>query len=132
RTALRRPAPGPKYSPATNRSMPTSRFSSACEPPVQRGHDSGRYRRVPARRGPGMVSAPNRLRATALTANSHHRRPVIGVLLKLSSVVLLAGLSAVVKYLGDGIPTGQLIFVRGVISLAVLAFIAWRIYGLQI
>jgi len=57
---------------------------------------------------------------------------VIGVLLKLSSVVLLACLSAVVKYLGDGIPVGQLIFVRGVISLAVLAFIAWRIYGLRI
>jgi len=67
-----------------------------------------------------------------LTANSHHHRPVIGVLLKLSSVVLLACLSAVVKYLGDGIPVGQLIFVRGVISLAVLAFIAWRIYGLRI
>ena len=57
---------------------------------------------------------------------------MIGVLLKLSSVVLLACLSAVVKYLGDGIPVGQLIFVRGVISLAVLAFIAWRIYGLRI
>jgi drug/metabolite transporter (DMT)-like permease len=54
------------------------------------------------------------------------------VLLKLSSVVLLSGLAACVKYLGDGVPTGQLIFVRGVISAAVLALIAWRTEGLQI
>ena len=79
-----------------------------------------------------MVSAPKRLRATALTANSHHHRPVIGVLLKLSSVVLLSCLAACVKYLGSGVPTGQLIFVRGLISLAVLALIAWRVYGLQV
>jgi drug/metabolite transporter (DMT)-like permease len=78
-----------------------------------------------------MLSAPNRPRATALTAN-HHHRPVIGVLLKLSSVVLLSCLAACVKYLGSGVPTGQLIFVRGLISLAVLALIAWRVYGLGV
>jgi drug/metabolite transporter (DMT)-like permease len=67
-----------------------------------------------------------------LSAISVHHRPVLGVLLKLSSIVLLSFLAACVKYLGDAIPTGQLIFVRGVISLAVLAFIAWRIEGLHI
>jgi drug/metabolite transporter (DMT)-like permease len=67
-----------------------------------------------------------------LSSIAHHHRPVVGVLLKLSSIVLLSLLSACVKYLGDGVPTGQLIFVRGVISLIVLALIAWRVEGLQI
>jgi drug/metabolite transporter (DMT)-like permease len=52
--------------------------------------------------------------------------------LKLASVALLSGLAACVKYLGDGVPTGQIIFVRGVVSLAVLAFIAWRFEGLHV
>jgi drug/metabolite transporter (DMT)-like permease len=65
-------------------------------------------------------------------ANAHHHRPVLGVLLKLSSVVFLSGLAACVKYLDGGVPIGQLIFVRGVISVAVLALIAWRTEGLSI
>ena len=65
-------------------------------------------------------------------ANDHHHRPVLGVFLKLSSVVLLSCLAACVKYLDDGVPTGQIIFVRGVISMAVLAVIAWRLEGLRI
>ena len=60
----------------------------------------------------------------ALAANEQQHRPVLGVFLKLSSVVLLSCLAACVKYLGSGGPTGQIIFVRGVISMAVLAFIA--------
>jgi drug/metabolite transporter (DMT)-like permease len=67
-----------------------------------------------------------------VAASAHHHRPIVGVACKLSSVVLLALLSACVKYLGDAIPTGQLIFVRGLISAAVLAFIAWRFEGLHI
>jgi drug/metabolite transporter (DMT)-like permease len=66
------------------------------------------------------------------SASAHHHRPVVGVLLKLASVVLLSSLAACVKYLGDGVPTGQIIFVRGVISAAVLGGIAWRFEGLQI
>jgi drug/metabolite transporter (DMT)-like permease len=68
----------------------------------------------------------------ALAANEHQHRPVLGVSLKLSSVVLLSCLAACVKYLGQGVPTGQIIFVRGVISMAVLAFIAWQFHGFQI
>ena len=68
----------------------------------------------------------------ALAANDHQHRPVVGVLLKLSSVVLLSCLAACVKYLGDGVPTGQIIFARGVISMAVLAFIAWHFHGFKI
>jgi len=67
-----------------------------------------------------------------VSANSHHHRPVLGVVLKLSSVALLSCLAACVKYLGDGVPTGQIIFVRGVISVAVLGFIAWRFEGLHV
>lgn len=67
-----------------------------------------------------------------MAANDHHHRPVLGVFLKLSSIVLLSCLAACVKYLGDGVPTGQIIFVRGLFSMAVLAFIAWRLEGLHI
>ena len=79
-----------------------------------------------------MVSALQIATGAALSANDHHHRPVLGVLLKLSSVVLLSCLAACVKYLGDGVPTGQIIFVRGVISMAVLAFIAWHFHGFKI
>ena len=68
----------------------------------------------------------------ALAANDHQHRPVLGVFLKLSSIVLLSCLAACVKYLGDGVPTGQIIFVRGLISMAVLAFIAWHFHGFKI
>jgi len=78
-----------------------------------------------------MVCAPLRSTGARVDANDHHR-PVVGVLLKLSSVVLLSCLAACVKYLGDGVPTGQIIFVRGVISMAVLGFIAWRTHGFKV
>ena len=68
----------------------------------------------------------------ALAANDHQPRPVLGVFLKLSSVVLLSCLAACVKYLGSGVPTGQIIFVRGLISMAVLGFIAWHFHGFAI
>jgi drug/metabolite transporter (DMT)-like permease len=68
----------------------------------------------------------------ALAANEHQHRPVLGVFLKLSSVVLLSFLAACVKHLGSDVPTGQIIFVRGLISMAVLAFIAWHFHGFQI
>jgi drug/metabolite transporter (DMT)-like permease len=56
-----------------------------------------------------------------------HERPILGVALKLVSVVLLASMAACVKYLGQGIPSGEIIFVRGLISSAVLMVLAWRI-----
>jgi len=37
-----------------------------------------------------------------------------------------------VKYLGKDIPTGEIIFVRGVISICVLACIAWQVEGLHL
>jgi drug/metabolite transporter (DMT)-like permease len=59
-------------------------------------------------------------------------RPVLGIALKLASVVLFAGMAVCVKVLGEDIPTGQTIFVRGVLSVVVLAFIAWRTAGLHL
>lgn len=52
--------------------------------------------------------------------------------LKLSSVVLLSSMAACVKYLGAAIPSGETVFVRGLISVVVLAFIAWRVEGLHL
>lgn len=63
-------------------------------------------------------------------ASAH--RPVLGIVLKLTSVVLLSTMAVCVKYLGTDIPTGQTIFVRGVISIVVLAAIAWGTEGLHL
>jgi drug/metabolite transporter (DMT)-like permease len=51
--------------------------------------------------------------------------PVLGISLKLASVVVFAGMTVCVKSLGSGIPAGQTLFVRGLISILVLALIAW-------
>jgi drug/metabolite transporter (DMT)-like permease len=58
-----------------------------------------------------------------------YHRPVLGVLFKLTSVLFLASMGACVKYLGDAIPSGETIFVRGIISIVVLALVAWRVEG---
>jgi drug/metabolite transporter (DMT)-like permease len=64
-------------------------------------------------------------------AASHHL-PVLGIALKLASVVLFAGMTVCIKFLGQDIPTGQTIFVRGLISVVVLALIAWGTDGLHL
>ena len=48
------------------------------------------------------------------------------------SIVFLSSMAACVKYLGAAIPSGETIFVRGVISVIVLAAIAWRTDGLHL
>jgi drug/metabolite transporter (DMT)-like permease len=64
------------------------------------------------------------------TEHSHH--PILGIAFKLASVVLLASMAACVKYLGEGIPAGQAVFFRGVISMLVIAIIASRGDGLRV
>jgi len=58
-------------------------------------------------------------------ASSSPHRPILGIALKLASLVLFAGMTLCVKFLGRDIPSGQTIFVRGLISVLVLALIAW-------
>lgn len=65
-------------------------------------------------------------------AHSANQHPVLGIMMKLGSVVLFSGMTACVKMLGQDIPIGQVIFVRGVISAVVLALIAWRTEGLHL
>lgn len=59
-------------------------------------------------------------------AHSPRHRPVLGLALKLGSLVLFSGMTLCVKLLGPETPSGQTIFARGVISAIVLALIAWR------
>jgi drug/metabolite transporter (DMT)-like permease len=74
------------------------------------------------------VSAAPRVPST----DSAALRPLLGIALKVSSVVLLGAMAACVKYLGSAVPSGQIIFVRGVISMTVLAALAWRLDGLRL
>jgi len=64
--------------------------------------------------------------------SSPRHRPILGIALKLASVVLFAGMTLCVKFLGQDIPSGQTIFVRGVISILVLALLAWNTEGFHL
>ncbi len=65
------------------------------------------------------------------SSNAHHQ-PVLGIALKLGAVVLFSGMTLCVKFLGQDIPIGQTIFVRGLISIAVLATMAWHAQSLHL
>jgi drug/metabolite transporter (DMT)-like permease len=56
-----------------------------------------------------------------------HPLPVLGILLKLASIGVFAGMTVCVKMLGRDVPTGQTLFFRGLISVLVLALIAFGI-----
>jgi drug/metabolite transporter (DMT)-like permease len=58
--------------------------------------------------------------------------PVLGIALKLASIVVFAAMTVCIKFLGSDIPAGQTIFVRGIISVVVLALIAWGTDGLHL
>src|ERR1044071_4463285 len=64
--------------------------------------------------------------------HASRNHPVLGIALKLASVALFAGMSVCVKLLGKDIPSGQTIFVRGLLSSVILALIAWRTAGLHL
>ncbi len=59
-------------------------------------------------------------------------RPVLGIALRLASVLCLSAMVACVKYLGSAIPAGQTIFFRGVISILVVVGIAFGGEGLKL
>ena len=61
-----------------------------------------------------------------------HDHAVLGVVFKLASVALLAGMAAAVKYLGQSIPVGEIIFVRGLIGVLVLALVSQLSLGVQV
>jgi drug/metabolite transporter (DMT)-like permease len=58
--------------------------------------------------------------------------PVLGISLKLASIVVFAAMTVCIKFLGSAIPAGQTIFVRGLISVVVLALLAWGTEGLHL
>ena len=53
-------------------------------------------------------------------------RPSLAMVLRLSGVTLVTAMSAAVKSIGDAVPLGEVVFVRGGTSILVLLFIAWR------
>ena len=64
--------------------------------------------------------------------NFRSHQPVLGIALRLASVLCLSAMVACVKYLGPAIPAGQTIFFRGLISILVVAIVAWHGEGLQL
>ena len=64
--------------------------------------------------------------------SSSRHLPLLGIALKLASLAVFAGMTVCIKFLGRDIPIGQTIFVRGLISIVVLALIAWGTAGLHL
>lgn len=62
------------------------------------------------------------------TESAHHS--ILGAGLKLGSVFCFSGMAACVKALGPAVPPGEVVFVRGLISMLVVAVVAWRAGGL--
>lgn len=58
-------------------------------------------------------------------AHTARPRPLLGIALKLASVVSFSGMALCVKFLGQDVPVGQTIFARGLISVVILVLIAW-------
>ncbi len=52
--------------------------------------------------------------------------------LKLTSLVLFAGMQACIKYLDDGVPLGESVFLRSLIAVVVVAVLAHQTFGLQL
>jgi drug/metabolite transporter (DMT)-like permease len=65
-----------------------------------------------------------------VSASSHDpRRAITGVGFKLFSVLCLTAMAASVKALGGDVPPGEVVFFRGLISMVVIAGLAWRLGG---
>jgi drug/metabolite transporter (DMT)-like permease len=56
--------------------------------------------------------------------NTH--APLLGMLLKLASVLFLAAMVACIKYVGERIPPGQIVFFRASVALLVILLLAWQ------
>ena len=53
--------------------------------------------------------------------------PYIGVVFKIISALLFTGMSALIKWLGDAVPTGQVVFARSLFALVPIgAYVVWR------
>jgi len=69
----------------------------------------------------------------AVSASAHDpRRALKGVGFKLFSVLCLMAMAASVKALGGAVPPGQIVFFRGLVSMAVIAGLAWRMGGIRL
>lgn len=66
-----------------------------------------------------------------MSATRTHR-PILGVSLKLISVVLFAGMNASVKSLHTDVPTGETMFVRSLIAVLTLTVLARQTVGLKV
>jgi drug/metabolite transporter (DMT)-like permease len=70
---------------------------------------------------------------STVSATAHDpRRAITGVGFKLFSVLCLSGMAASVKGLGGAVPPGQIVFFRGLVSMAVIAVLAWHMGGFHL
>lgn len=67
---------------------------------------------------------------TARTELRPHNR-LLGFALRLSAVILVVAMAAVVKWLGLGVPVGEVMFVRGGTAMLILLVVAWRMQKLS-
>ena len=69
----------------------------------------------------------------AVSSSAHDpRRALTGVGFKLTSVLCLMAMAASVKALGGAVPPGQVVFFRGLVSMVVIAGMAWHMGGFRL
>jgi len=91
--------------------------------------------RAAIRARPGTGPTPRRLSVMMPAVSASRHEPphaLAGIVLKLASVLCLASMAACVKALGSEVPSGQVVFFRGLISMLVIAGFAWRAEGLRL
>src|SRR5690348_15158433 len=67
-----------------------------------------------------------------MSVDRREHRPLLGVFLRFSSVSLFGVMSAGAKHIGAAIPVGEVIAARGVVGIAAIAFIAWRMNAFRL
>ncbi|MCB1472965.1 MAG: DMT family transporter [Rhodobiaceae bacterium] len=56
--------------------------------------------------------------------------PILGVILKLASALLFTVMSTLIKWLGEAVPTGEVVFARSIFALIpIFAYLSWRLAG---
>jgi drug/metabolite transporter (DMT)-like permease len=64
--------------------------------------------------------------ASCFRETSIHMSPLKGIACKLIAVVLLSSMSAWIKWIGDAVPTGQVVFARSLFAIPpILIYMAW-------
>ncbi len=83
---------------------------------------------LPAGADPGMPAITPATAVTAITQQVHANR--LGILWMVVAMTAFTGNDALIKSIGQRVPTAQMVVVRGVMALTLILLVAWRMGAL--